>query len=245
MLAVVEFCICVLAVFIAINVRFDGYQIESLPGITSPVATTLLFALVMPTTMMAMGLYQSRFRGGIIGVFLRSVIGFLCGAVILALLYYLIPPLKLGRGVFALSILIAFFMVGTIRPLFFYYVDRDVLKIRSLVLGAGEKASSISRRLRRRVDRRGFRIVGYVPLNKDAGVRLDDSLLIDLNGSSLRDYATKNNIDEIVVAADERRASLPQDQLLDCKMHGLDVIDLLSFFEREQGKLPLDILRPD
>jgi len=192
-----------------------------------------------------MGLYQSRFRGGTIGVFLRSVIGFFCGAVILALLYYLIPPLKLGRGVFALSILIAFFMVGTIRPLFFYYVDRDILKIRALVLGAGEKAGSITRRLRRRADRRGFRIVGYVPLATDAGVRLDDSMLIDLDGESLRDFAVKNNVDEIVVAADERRASLPQEQLLDCKLHGLDVIDLLSFFEREQGKLPLDILRPD
>ena len=33
--------------------------------------------------------------------------------------------------------------------------------------------------------------------------------------------------------------------MLECKLHGLDVIDLLSFFEREQGKLPLDILRPD
>ena len=35
------------------------------------------------------------------------------------------------------------------------------------------------------------------------------------------------------------------EELLECKLHGLDVIDLLSFFEREQGKLPLDILCPD
>ncbi|MDB3935223.1 TIGR03013 family PEP-CTERM/XrtA system glycosyltransferase [Granulosicoccus sp.] len=242
LLALLEFCICVLAVFIAVYVRFNGAEAK---GISSPVATSVLFGLVMPTTMMAMGLYQSRFRGGIIGVFLRSVIGFLCGAAILALLYYLIPPLKLGRGVFAIAILIAFFMVGTIRPMFFYYVDRDILKIRVLVLGAGEKAGSIARRMRRRVDRRGFRVVGYVPLATDEGVKSDESLLVDLGETPLLEYSIANNVDEIVVAADQRRGCLPLEQLLECKVHGLDVIDLLSFFEREQGKLPLDILRPD
>jgi len=245
LLALLEFCICIFAVFVAVYVRFDGTQITQVSSISSPVATSVLFGLVMPVTMMAMGLYQSRFRGGIIGVFLRSVIGFLSGAAILALLYYLIPPLKLGRGVFALAILIAFFMVGTIRPMFFYYMDRDILKIRVLVLGAGEKASSITRRLRRRVDRRGFRVVGYVPLPNDTGTKVDPSLLADIDDRSLLDYAIAENVDEIVVAADERRGGLPLDQLLECKVHGLDIIDLLSFFEREQGKLPLDILRPD
>lgn len=245
LLALLEFCICVLAVFVAVYVRFDGSQITEVESIRSPIATSVLFGLVMPTTMMAMGLYQSRFRGGILGVFLRSIIGFACGAAILALLYYAIPPLYLGRGVFGLAILIAFFMVGTIRPMFFYYVDKDILKIRTLVLGAGHKASSISRRLRRRVDRRGFRIVGYVPLPADSVVSVDSGLLADLQGKSLLEYVVANNVDEIVVAADERRDGLPIEELLECKLYGIDVIDLLSFFEREQGKLPLDILRPD
>jgi len=245
MLAILEFCICVAAVFVAVYVRFDGTQITDVDSINSPIATSMLFGLVMPTTMMAMGLYQSRFRGGILGVFLRSVIGFVSGAAILALLYYVIPPLYLGRGVFGLAIIIAFFMVGTIRPMFFYYVDKDVLKIRVLVLGAGEKASSIAQRLRRRVDRRGFRVVGYVKLATDTTVTVDTANIVDLEKGSLLDFVIANQIDEIVVAADERRAGLPLEELLECKLHGLDVIDLLSFFEREQGKLPLDILRPD
>ncbi len=245
LLALMEFCICVAAVFVAVYVRFDGSQITEVDSIRSPIATSMLFGLVMPVTMMAMGLYQSRFRGGILGVFLRSVIGFACGAAILGLLYYLIPNLYLGRGVFGLAILIAFFMVGTIRPMFFYYVDKDILKIRVLVLGTGKKAASIMRRLRRRVDRRGFVIVGYVRLPTDPAVAVESANVVDLEGGSLLDFAIAHNVDEIVVAADERRSGLPLEELLDCKLHGLDVIDLLSFFEREQGKLPLDILRPD
>jgi len=245
LLALIEFCVCVAAVYISVYVRFDGQRLTEISSINSPVVTSILFGLVMPTTMMAMGLYQSRFRGGILGVFLRSIIGFLCGAAVLALMYYLIPSLYLGRGVFALALVLAFFMVGTIRPMFFYYVDRDILKIRVLVLGAGEKAASIPRRLRRRVDRRGFRVVGYLKLVTDSTLSVDSAMVIDLNEQSLLQYCIDNAVDEIVVAADERRNGMPLEDLLNCKLYGIDVIDLLGFFEREQGKLPLDILRPD
>jgi len=245
LLAVIEFCVCVVAVYVSVSVRFDGQRIMEIESINSPVVTSILFGLVMPVTMMAMGLYQSRFRGGILGVFLRSIIGFLCGAAVLALMYYLIPSLYLGRGVFALALILAFFMVGTIRPMFFYYVDRDILKIRVLVLGAGEKAASIPRRLRRRVDRRGFKVVGYLKLATDESVSVDSSLVVELDEKSLLDYCIEFGIDEVVVAADERRNGMPLEELLKCKLYGIDVIDLLGFFEREQGKLPLDILRPD
>ena len=245
LLALIEFCICVAAVYVAVYVRFDGQRLTEIESINSPVVTSILFGMVMPITMMAMGLYQSRFRGGILGVFLRSIIGFLCGAVVLALLYYLIPSLYLGRGVFAIAIILAFFMVGTIRPMFFYYVDRDILKIRVLVLGSGEKAASINRRLRRRVDRRGFRVVGYLKLDTDQTEAIDSSLVVRLGEQSLLDFCIQNAVDEIVVAADERRNGIPLDALLKCKLFGIDIIDLLGFFEREQGKLPLDILRPD
>jgi len=245
LLALIEFCVCVAAVYVSVYVRFDGQLLTDIESINSPVVTSVLFGLVMPTTMMAMGLYQSRFRGGVLGVFLRSIIGFLCGAAVLGLMYYLIPSLYLGRGVFALALIVAFFMVGTIRPMFFYYVDRDILKIRILVLGAGEKAASIHRRLRRRVDRRGFRVVGYFPLTTDTSIAVDSAMVVDLGDRRLLDYCIEHAVDEIVVAADERRNGMPLDELLRCKLHGIDVIDLLGFFEREQGKLPLDILRPD
>ena len=242
-LASFEFCICMVAVYVAVYVRFDGQRLTEVESINSPVVTSVLFGLVMPVTTMAMGLYQNRFRGGVLGVFLRSVIGFIAGAMVLALLYYLVPSLYLGRGVFALAIVIAFFMVGTLRPVFFDYVDKDVLKLRVLVLGAGTRAESIHHRLRRRVDRRGFRIHGHVPLAGDDRVALAAAQVVR-PAVPLLEYCQRNEIDEIVVAADDRRSGIDLEELLRCKLHGIDVIDLLGFFEREQGKLPLDILRP-
>ena len=244
LLALLEFGICIAAVHVAVYVRYESWP-GDVEDIRSPYVSAALFGTVMPIAMMAMGLYQSRFRGGVLGVFLRSVIGFLAGGVFLALVFYVVPVLYFGRGVFGLAVLIAFFMVGTIRPMFFYYVDRDLLKVRSLVLGAGDKAASIGRRLRRRVDRRGFRIVGHVALPTDESVAIESGNLVELGNRTLLEYCIDNDVDEIVVAADERRGAFPLEQLLEVKLHGLEVIELLSFFEREQGKLPLDILRPD
>lgn len=247
LLALLEFFICVVSVYVAVYVRFDGRLSEAdleRFNIQSPVLTAILFGLVMPTTMMAMGLYQSRFRGGIMGVFLRSMSGFIAGGAILALFYYVIPQLYLGRGVFAIAIVVAFFMVGTIRPLFFYYVDRDLLKMRILLYGTGATAASIKKRLRRRVDRRGFTIINYIKTAGDSAMEVEPELVIE-EPESLLEHCWENRIDEIVVALDEKRNATPLDELLRCKLNGIEVTDILGFFEREQGKIPLDIMRPD
>lgn len=247
-LAIIESLLCIASMWAAVYIRFDGVLLTSDNladySINSPILSAIIFGLVMPVTMMAMGLYQARFRGGVSGVILRSISGFLSGAVILALIYYLFPSLYMGRGIFAIALIISFVAVSLVRPVFFYYVDKDILKNRILVLGTGNRARAISERLRRKVDRRGFDIVGYVPVAPNQEILLDEHQLVRPKGSLL-EYCNQHNINEIVVALDERRDALPLNELIDCKLHGIAIIDILAFFEREQGKLPLDIMRPD
>ncbi len=244
-LAFIEFLACMLAVFIAVYVRFDGLKMVSQEGIDNPLVSAIMFGVVMTASMMAMGLYQSSFRGGSLGILLRTLIGFLVGTVVLALVYYFLPSLYLGRGVLAISSVLAFFIVGTVRPLFVYYVDKEFIKVRVAVIGAGVRAASIENRLRRKSDRRGFRIIDYIQIDDKETIEITSHQPICLNDESLLQYCEQNNIDELVIALDERRSRLPIEQLLECKLSGVDIIDILTFFEREQGKLPLDILKPD
>jgi sugar transferase (PEP-CTERM system associated) len=65
--------------------------------------------------------------------------------------------------------------------------------------------------------------------------------IVRLNGS-LVEYTKQNMIDEIVVAVDDRRRRLPLEEILDCKMSGVHICDLATFFERETGKIKLDII---
>jgi len=245
-LALIEFLVCALAVFVAVYVRFDGLELVSLEGSDDPLVSALMFGVVMTASMTAMGLYQSSFRGGSLGVLLRILIGFLVGIFVLALVYYFFPSLYLGRGVLMIAMVLAFFILGTVRPLFVYYVDKEFIKVRVAVLGTGKRAASIGARLRRKSDRRGFTVVNYI----DIGLHSDEEAVVDqgvisLPNKSLLQYCEENNVEELIVALDERRNRLPIDELLECKLSGIDIIDVLTFFEREQGKLPLDILTPD
>lgn len=63
-------------------------------------------------------------------------------------------------------------------------------------------------------------------------------------GERLRDLAQSAGVDEIVVAMDDRRREFPVRELLDCRLAGIEVIDLVSFLERETGRVRLDVLNP-
>ena len=43
---------------------------------------------------------------------------------------------------------------------------------------------------------------------------------------------------------DDRRRGFPMDQLLECRLEGIEITELVSFFERETGKVRLDVLNP-
>jgi sugar transferase (PEP-CTERM system associated) len=58
-------------------------------------------------------------------------------------------------------------------------------------------------------------------------------------------YAGADNfVDEVVVAMDDRRRGFPVHEFLECRMSGIDVVDLPTFPERETGKVRLDVLNP-
>lgn len=241
LLGLLELVLLAVAFRIGVEIRFmygtSAVREHVLP--LMPKAST--FAVVVVLTMIALGLYQRNMREGMEAMALRLAASFLASIVPLTLVYYLVPDLFLGRGALALALVVAFPVILGLRYYFFQAVDQDLLKRRVLVLGAGEKASMISN-LRRQTDRRGFKVVGYIHMPGDQDL-VDRNKVIRL-GMPLPDYVRSQRVDEIVLAVDDRRNSLPVDEILDCKMDGVQVLDLLTFFERESGKVLLDILHP-
>ena len=70
-----------------------------------------------------------------------------------------------------------------------------------------------------------------------------ESLLVRTN-CELVEMTQLLGVQEIVVAPDERRGSLPMEQMLLCAQRGIAVTDLAAFFEREAGMIKLNVVEP-
>lgn len=201
----------------------------------------VLFTATIILSMTAMGLYQHNSRDRLEAMLLRMAASFSIAALVVAAGAYLMPKFSLGLPTFYAIFVTSFLVVLAARFGFCSKVDQSTLKRRILVLGSGEKARSIAQ-LRRRSDTRGFTIVGYKQMSGEKSV-INHSKLIK-SDESLVNLTRQFAIDEIVVALDDRRKSLPVDDILQCKMNGVEVVDLLTFFERETGRVRHDMLTP-
>lgn len=241
-LGIIESLICMLSIYGAVEIRFGlvGSRESVEYGQNLLIAKALIFSLVLITIMAAMGLYQAQMREGLIGYLLRLVASFLFSILVLSMLFYAFPSIFLGRGVLVIAFAISFVGMSLLRKITIT-IDPEVFKKRILVLGAGKKASTITQ-LRRKADQVGFNIVGFIHVRGEEDV-IDKSRIINIHGP-LRAFAVEHDIDEIVLAVDDRRKGFPMHELLDCKMHGLDIVDVQTFFERETGKIRVDLLHP-
>jgi sugar transferase (PEP-CTERM system associated) len=245
LLALAEAGVLVLALLGAIFIRFNGFSstlsaFESSVGPLWPRA--LLVVGIFLASLFALGLYQLRHRSSFTGVLVRLLLAILLAEAALALSFYVVPALFVGRGVTVLIGGFAFTGLALTRYLFLRLVDEEIFKRRVLVWGAGQRASYVARRLRRRTDQRGFRIVDYVRAPGDAE-DITHAVQAGKPGDLLR-LALRRRVEEIVVAMDDRRAGFPTADLMECRLRGIQVSDIVSFLERESGRVSIDLMHP-
>ncbi len=247
LIAAVEGLVLVLAPYLGNYLRMGE------PGGADLLLPSVIFALVLVISMLAMGVYEAKIREGIAGMMLRTAVAiFLLGGTATAVLSYLFPSLAIGRGVLLMSCISAFVLLAVWRWITGHFLNEESFKRRVVVLGTGQRALKIASRMRRRSDQRAFKLLGFLELNPDAAsneVAAWGARVI-YNQDPLPEFCKRNDIDEIVVAMDERRRNqdagggIPLDELLECRMQGVEVCDIQQFIEREAGKIDVDLLRP-
>lgn len=239
-LSVLEGVLFFTAVFIGAYLRFQGNISVVGENIGPVLPRALIFSAVMLVSMGAMGLYQPHTREGLSGTWIRAAGAFAFTAVGLSLIFYWFPELLLGRGALALTAIVTLLFIALTRLLFHRLVNQDRLRRRVLVYGAGHRAQLVLNQLRRSSDRRGFTFVAFISVDGEEQV-VDSSKVAKLD-SLISIYARENEIDEILVAVDDRRKGLPVEDLLECKLNGADVLDVVDFFERESGRIMLEFV---
>jgi len=244
LLALVEAALVVGSVYAAILVRFHGFtaELDKFEATTGPILPrAAIIAAVFLLTLAALGLYQLQHRARFNGILVRLLLAVGLAQAALALVFYVAPSLFVGRGVTFLIGGFAFCGLALVRFVFLQMVDEEIFKRRVLVWGGGARAAVIARRLRRRSDQRGFRIVAYLRAPGD-----EDSMLPaqSVHASALVRLVMRHRVEEIVVAMDDRRVGFPAQELLECRLRGVRVTELATFLERESGRVSVDLVQP-
>lgn len=240
-LAFAELALFASAPFMAASLRF-GVEPREVDEFVGPFQyRAVLYACVLFTTMAAMGLYHARQRSRFIGRLTRITAGVAAGTLVTGIVLYFVPQLYFGRGILLGAALISVVGSAILRTVLERVMDESAFKKRVLIFGSGNRANSLQR-LRRRSDRRGFLVVGYLSAAGEPP-EVDPALILG-GAHDLVRLSLEHDIDEIVIAMDDRRQSFPMSELLECRMQGVEVIELSNFLERETGKVRLDVMHP-
>ena len=151
-------------------------------------------------SLIAFGAYQRQLTESKNTITVRIGASMAAGMIMLGVTFYIFPSVLISRGALVLSVFVSFVAIMAIRLLFYRLSDTYDLRMKVLVLGAGNAS-----RLIREVDNKGeidrINIISYMPMPGD----LDAAKVITLAPGALTQFVYSKDIDQIVLAMDDRR----------------------------------------
>ncbi len=163
---------------------------------------------------------------------------------LLALLFYFVPPLLIGRGVSVISVPLVLGLLLGWRIFIHSLTGHPEIGEKILVVGTGQTALDTAEAVWERRDA-GYRIAGFISEN---GAKPQDKLgrsVILGKAPDLESVIINEKIDRVVIAVRERRGAFPTEALLKMSLAGdVSIEECTSFFERITGKVHVDMLRP-
>jgi len=187
----------------------------------------------------ALGIYDWTSNLTVGQVLARVVLSFLFSMAIAGAILILLPlnpPYHSEQVLLALLLMVSVMLI--MRLLGSDLLPASYKRRRVLIYGTGSRAYIAGRSL---VDNDpSIELVGYFrgPQEKEP---VAAGLNVVSDGKNLTEVVSQHRVNEIVVAVNERRGgSMPLRELLDCKLHGIQVIDLATHFEQLLGQIHLE-----
>lgn len=238
-----EICLLMIVFYIGAGIRYASWESIEINLFLSELPGALTFTLVTIICMAAMGMYQSDFKLDFESILLRLMPAFALSFAIMTLIFYVLPDLYFGRGLLAIAMVLAFALLLLLRMLFFRLPGVELFRPRAIVLGTGNSAHELYKLIEEKSFFRNHNIVGYVPFyGEERQIPVTD---IIEKSSNLSVLATQKYVSEVIVATQERRGGgFPIQELLECKMNGINVMDIATFYEKERGYIRMDSLQP-
>jgi sugar transferase (PEP-CTERM system associated) len=169
---------------------------------------------------------------------LVQVFGTVC--ILMAVLYYVFPPLQLGREIFLIGFVFVALLLVALRQLFMVVNAMPKFAERALVLGDGPLAKPLMAEIEARAEL-GIRIVGQLDETERTGSTGTQEARSEYE--RLAQQVKSYRANRIIIAMGERRGRLPIEGLLQLKREGIRIQDGAEVYESVTGKVPVESLR--
>ncbi|WP_394788364.1 TIGR03013 family XrtA/PEP-CTERM system glycosyltransferase [Rhodoferax sp.] len=211
---------------------------EDLTSMVSLLGHASLLSLGMLVVNAALGFYQRIHNRSLNQSRARAALSLVLAVPLTYGIFSLFPQSSTDRETLAMAAMVGFTLVLLHRVYVVHSMPQSMMRHRVLVFGTGPRAALVGKTLKNEdphVD-----VVGYYASPNEAESEVSAWGILSKH-KSLTDTALELEVDEIVVALMERRGgSMPLRELLDCKLHGVRVVDVATHFEKTKGQIRLD-----
>jgi len=153
---------------------------------------------------------------------------------------YMFPDIDIWRSVSVYAIILTYLFLISVRFFFLHFVDHESIETRVIVLGAGKRAKRVLESNDKTTSNVHF--IAFLKMGDTENEIKDAKNFKDIEG--LGKMVEEEACQEIVVAIEERRGTLPVSDLLACKINGTYITEAASFIERQVGALNLAMFDP-
>lgn len=242
-LVVFEILVLIASVYLGKAIRLPNFSQSFFATFSDNFPEAITFAIVLILSMTTLGMYDLDEREDIRYTLLRLMASLVLGFGLMTLVYYLFPDIYLGRGLLGIAMVIAGAGIFLTRFILHRRQSSSLLGSRIIVLGTGRLAKECSDLVEKEGGGHKFHVVGFVSMPNEV-CQVTSSPVLPLRGT-LMSMANEYNAKEIVVAVRNRRSEyFPIQELLECKLNGIKVCDMATFFERETNQIRVDYLQP-
>ncbi|MCP5382005.1 MAG: TIGR03013 family PEP-CTERM/XrtA system glycosyltransferase [Kordiimonadaceae bacterium] len=238
-LAIIECVMLYLVIWLALAIRFEQIG-NPAPGIGEYTAEKIFYVVIVYLVLLATGLYRLDTCRDIKISVVRLSVSMILSFFAISIALYMFPNIDIWRSVSVYAIILTYLMLISVRFFFLHFVDHESIETRVIVLGAGRRAKRVLDSDDKSTSNVNF--IAFLRMDENEN-EIEDAIDYKEIGC-LEELVEKKACQEIVVAIEERRGTLPVNDLLACKLNGTYISEAASFIERQMGALNLAMFNP-
>jgi sugar transferase (PEP-CTERM system associated) len=245
LLMAVEALLIVLSLICAVKLRFWNNPVESELYLTFPdfAGQAAIVVFVCVACFYYNDLYDLSSGYSAVDRVLRIEQSLGAASLLLGLLYFMVPGLLLGRGVFIIGMVLVTALIIMSRNLLDKAWQLTAPMQRVVILGTGQLALELARELTRRGDL-SMKLEGFV--GGGPGDKSEKIFGFPVLGpaSEMEAIAKERAVSRIIVAMEDRRGALPTRELVTLRVQGVRVEDAASALSGLTGRVSLRAVKP-